>query len=333
MALIDSLTAVTRDKFIPVMVDNIFNSNILTHKMLKQSEPIASGNKVLQPIEYGKTSDVSFYSGYDQIVANPQEVFTDAAYDWVQLRASITYSGREQALNSGSERVVDLISAKVKNAEKAMKDAFGHQLYSDNDGVAVTGSAPLSKDGFLGLKAIISGANGAGGGKIGGIDRAANAWWKANVQDKSDDSLTYTALSTGGIQDIIREMYGICAIDNDKVDVIVTTQVLFDAYEESLSAQKRFGASDQALADAGFSNLLYRGTPVVVDDHCPDGEMFFLNTKYLKFRHHASRNFAFQGFVKPVDKDAAVAHVFWLGALTCSNPRMLGRVHGLPSAY
>ena len=70
----DSLTAVTRDKFIPVMVDNIFNSNVLTFKMLKNSEPIASGNKVLQPVEYGKTSDVSFYEGYDAIEANAQEV-------------------------------------------------------------------------------------------------------------------------------------------------------------------------------------------------------------------------------------------------------------------
>lgn len=329
----DSLTAVTRDKFIPVLVDNIFKSNILTFKMLSQSEPIASGNKVLQPVEYGETSDVSFYKGYDTLASNPQELFTDAAYDWVQMRASITYSGKEQALNSGAERVVDLISAKVKNAEKAMKSAFGAQLYSDNDGAAVTGSAPLNKDGFLGLQAIISDANGGGGGKIGGIDRGSYAWWKANVKVSSGDGNTYAGMSSGGIQDIIREMYGKCSIDNDSPDLIVTTQILFDAYEESLVAQKRFGASSSALADAGFNNLLYRGTPVVVDDKCPPGHMYFLNTKYLKFRHHASRNFAFQGFQKPTNQDAAVAHIYWLGALVCSNPRMLGKVTGLPTSY
>ena len=329
---IDSLTAVTKDKFIPVLVDNIFNSNILTHKMLGQSEPVASGNKVLQPIEYGKTGDVSFYEGYDTITATKQEVFTDAAYDWVQLRASIIYSGREQALNSGSERVVDLISAKVKNAEKAMKDAFGNQLYSDNDGIAVTGANSdnkLSIKGFIGLDHIVSKTR-----TLGGIESEANVnlWWDAQTKAVTG-SPTYSTMAAGQIQDVIREMYGMCSIDNDKPDLIVCPQVIFDAYEESLSAQKRFGASDKALADAGFTNLLYRGTPVVVDDHCPAGKMFFLNTKYLKFRHHASRNFAFDGFQKPVNQDAAVAHIYWLGALVCSNPRMLGKVSGLPTAY
>ena len=138
--------------------------------------------------------------------------------------------------------------------------------------------------------------------------------------------LSTATLISWYIQKEIREMYGKCSIDNDKPDVIVTTQVIFDAYEESLQAQKRFGASSSSLADAGFDNLLYRGTPIVVDDHCPDGMMFFLNTKYIKFRHHASRNFAFQGFNKPVNQDASVAHIYWLGALTCSNPRMLGRL-------
>lgn len=320
---IDSLTAVTRDKFIPVLVDNIFNSNILTFKMLQNSEPTASGNKVLQPIEYAKSGAKGFYNGYDVLDTTPQELFTDASYDWVQCHASITYSGREEALNSGAERVVDLISAKVKNAEKSLKDLFGDQLYGTEDG---------SGSGFLGLQHII-GTN----RELGGITSSATyPWWNSQVEAVSG-SPSYANMvdSTNAnyIQKRIREMYGKCAIDNDAPDLIVTTQVIFDAYEESLVAQKRFGASSQSLADAGFTNLLYRGTPIVVDDHCPPGMMFFLNTKYIKFRHHASRNFAFQGFSKPVNQDASVAHIYWLGALTVSNPRMLGKITGLATGY
>tara|TARA_Y100000592_G_scaffold68741_1_gene106824 strand:+ start:4342 stop:5337 length:996 start_codon:yes stop_codon:yes gene_type:complete len=327
---IDSLTAVTRDKFIPVLVDNIFNSNILTFKMLQNSEPTASGNKVLQPIEYAKSGAKGFYNGYDVLDSTPQELFTDASYDWVQCHASITYSGREEALNSGSERVVDLISAKVKNAEKSLKDLFGTQLYSDNSGSSVS-TAGAETSGFLGLQHII-GTN----RELGGITSSATyPWWNSNVA--SFGSSTYgDVASASGANSIgreMREMYGACSIDNDKPDLIVTTQIIFDAYEESLSAQKRFGASSQSLADAGFNNLLFRGTPVVVDDHCPPGMMFFLNTKYIKFRHHASRNFAFQGFSKPVNQDASVAHILWLGALTVSNPRMLGKITGGPTGY
>ena len=326
----DSLTAVTRDKFIPVLVDNIFNSNILTHKMLKNSEPIASGNKVLQPIEYAKSGAKGFYNGYDVLDTTPQELFTDASYDWVQCHASITYSGREEALNSGSERVIDLISAKVKNAEKSLKDLFGSQLYSDNNGTTVSTPADAESSGFLGLQHICKVDR-----SMGGIDSTTYTWWDAQVD--TFDSSTFADVSNASHADSIlvelRQMYGKCTIDNDSPDLIVTTQVIFDAYEAALTSQKRFGASSESLADAGFTNLLYRGTPVVVDDHCPDGMMFFLNTKYLKFRHHGARNFAFQGFNKPVNQDASVAHILWLGALTCSNPRMLGKLTGGPTAY
>lgn len=327
----DSLTAVTKDKFIPVMIDNIFNSNILTYKMLQNSEPIATGNKVLQPIEYAKSSSKGFYNGYDVLDTTPQEVFTDASYDWVQCHASITYSGREESLNSGSERVIDLISAKVKNAEKSLKDLFGSQLYSDNSGSAVTTPADAQLNGFVGLQHII-----AEDRSLGGIDSTAYTWWDGQVIALSG-SPTYANMTTSThasyVPTVFRNMYAKCTVDNDRPDLIVTTQVVFDAYEQTLTGQKRFGASSESLADAGFTNLLYRGIPVVVDDHCPDGHAYFLNTKYLKFRHNASRNFAFQGFKKPVNQDASVAQILWLGALTCSNPRMLGKVTGFDTDH
>ena len=40
MALSDSVSALTREKFIPVLVDNIYNSNILCLKLLKNAEQL-----------------------------------------------------------------------------------------------------------------------------------------------------------------------------------------------------------------------------------------------------------------------------------------------------
>jgi len=261
-------------------------------------------------------------------------VFTDAAYDWVQGYATISISGKEESLNDGPERVIDLLEAKVKNAEKSIKDMFGTQLYSDNDGTTVTTSG-ASANGFIGLQHVIA-ADRALGGITSVASPAAYQWWNANVSANAP-ALTYAnmVLSSNAayVHKIIRDMYGQCTVDNDVPTLIVTTQVVFDAYEETLAAQKRFGASSKSLADAGFQNLMYRGTPIVVDDHCPDGMMFFLNEKYLQFRHHRKRNFTFEGFQKPVNQDAAVAKILWLGALTCSNPSRQGIITGLASAY
>jgi hypothetical protein len=318
----NNLSALTRDKYIPLLVDNIFNSNILTHRMLRKSKAAVSGNKVLQPLEYAKASAKGYYSGYDVLDTTPTEVFTDAAYDWVQGYATISISGKEEMLNDGAERVIDLVEAKVKNAEKSIKDMFGTTLFGTNTAVST---------GFLGLGAIVENS----GNTIGGIDSSAYTWWKA--QEAASGSASYANMVNSAHADYIlkqiRNMYGSCTVDNDVPTLIVTTQVVFDAYEEVLTAQKRFGASSQSLADAGFQNLMYRGTPIVVDDHCPAGEMYFLNEKYLSFRHHRKRNFAFEGFQKPVNQDAAVAKILWLGALTCSNRSRQGKITGLSTNY
>ena len=46
----DNLSALTKNQYIPLMVDNIFNSNVLTHRLLRKSKATAGGNKVLQPV-------------------------------------------------------------------------------------------------------------------------------------------------------------------------------------------------------------------------------------------------------------------------------------------
>lgn len=321
----DNLSALTKNQYIPLMVDNIFNSNVLTHRLLRKSKAGASGMKVLQPVEYAKADAKGFYSGYDILDTSPTEVFTDAEYDWKQCYATISISGREEALNDGAERVIDLLEAKVKNAEKSLKDMFGTSLYGTQTG---------SGTDFVGLQHMIASAR-----SLGGIDTSGGdyTWWNAGSVKAVSGTPTYANITTtthaSFIQKLIRETYGALTIDGQKPSIIVTTQVVFDAYEESLVAQKRFGASSKSLADAGFTNLLYRGTPVVVDDHCPAGMMFFLNENYIRFRHHRKRNFKFEGFQKPVNQDARVAKILWLGALTCSAPRYMGKITGLPSAY
>lgn len=356
----DNLSALTRDLYVPKLVDNIYDSNIVTHRMLRKSAPFSGGKKVLQPVEYAKPAQKGFYSGAGSLTTGDTNTYADAAYDWVQAYATVRITGKEEALNSGAEQVVDMIEAKMKSAEKALKDLFGAQLYSDNDGSAVTGSN-ASTDGFIGLQHIISEDT-----TVGGIDSATETWWDAGYAKSftgagstASSSPTFNNLvdstavanqaATAGseiseaasgdslyIQHILRNAYGDLSIDNDKPTLIVVSQVVFDAYEATLTDQKRFGASDKSLADAGFSNLLYRGTPVVVDAALESefsGGMVMLNENYIGFRHHRKRNFAFEDFAKPVDYDYAVAKILWLGALTCSARRMQGKISGMPTTY
>ena len=135
--------------------------------------------------------------------------------------------------------------------------------------------------------------------------------------------------------DIIKamtQMYQACSIDNDQPDIIITTPVLYSAYETALQANKRWegNATD---GDAGFQSLRFKGASVYADSHCPDGHMYFLNSRYLDFKVHSKRNFAFEDFRPMEVKDGIQARIFWMGQLTTSNPRMHGMLVGGATAY
>jgi hypothetical protein len=85
------------------------------------------------------------------------------------------------------------------------------------------------------------------------------------------------------------------------------------------------------MAKAGFENLRFNQADVVVDSYCPSGYLNMINTKHLILKSHSERNFPGQmdPFVKPVNQDARVAHLLWMGALVSDENRKLGAMTAL----
>tara|TARA_B110000196_G_scaffold320159_1_gene340855 strand:- start:3786 stop:4904 length:1119 start_codon:yes stop_codon:yes gene_type:complete len=366
-----NLTALTRDKFLPVLVDNIFNSNVLTFKLLKNAEKLDGGKKIITPIEYGTNASQGFYSGYSALTTTTTEVITAAEWDWTQAWAGITISGEEEHKNMGDSQVLSLLKSKLKNAEKSLKDLFGNTMFgnalpSGGKFTSLIGTGTIASSAYddtalidlaagnstatfhapgdidnciIGYNRTLGGINSKEDGSAGN----GGTWWDSKMASFATGSSAVTTAATwdeliavtNGTAFIIKkmtQMYSSLTIDNDSPDIIITTNEIYDAYESALQANKRF-AGNQELADAGFQNLAFRGAAVVVDSHCPAGMMVMLNTRYLDFKVHNKRNFTFDGFKKREDSDAMVAKIFWMGQLVCTNPRMQGMIVGGPASY
>jgi len=359
----DSLSAITKDKFLPVLVDNIFNSNVLTFKLLKNAEKLDGGTKIITPLEYGKNTNAEgFYSGYDVLSTTPSDPITSAEWNWKQAYATVTISGEEELKNAGDSQVLSLLKSKMKNAEKSLKDLFGDKLFANsspgaNDITSLVGA--VASDQNAGANTTIDRTGSSHWTSVGGVDNSivsidrklgtinsnTYTWFDSNIgtfateSDTVTDAMTWDEFieptNTGAVAKGVKkmtQMYGACTIDNDTPDMIVTTQEIYDAYESALQPNKRFDG-DAKLVDAGFQALRFKGASVVVDSHCPAGMMLFLNTKYLDFKVHSKRNFSFEAFQKPVNQDARVAKFFWMGQLVCTNPRMQGVLVGGPESY
>ena len=123
--------------------------------------------------------------GRDQIV--PQEGISAAEYPWRQLFATIAISGLEEAQNNGEEAIINLLEAKVMQAEETMKTKLNQMLYAD-------GTGNSGKD-FLGSRALLIGAT----GNVGGIDAtdALNVWWRSVVGSATGAAVTDPKASLG----------------------------------------------------------------------------------------------------------------------------------------
>ena len=362
----DALSSLTRDKFLPVLVDNIFNSNPLTVKLLANAEKLDGGRKIITPLEYAKNGAQGFYSGYDVLDTTPSDPVTSGVWDWKQAYANISISGEEELKNSGDSMVLSLLKAKMKNAESSLKDLFGDKVFgtgtaapASNEITALCGQGTVASADYTSEDAVIDAGSSdtlhAPGNldncvigynrSLGGVDSDSNSWFDSSFASWANDNtsndntaatFTHLITVTNGVSAITKRMtrlYGALTIGNDQPDLIICPQVIYDAYETGLQANKRFESDDAGLGNAGFSTLRFKNAAVVADSHCPDGTMLMLNTKYLDFKVHSKRNFSFQDFQKPINQDARTAKIFWMGQLVCTNPRMQGMIVGGPSSY
>jgi len=142
------------------------------------------------------------------------------------------------------------------------------------------------------------------------------------------------------IEKIWQRLISACTFGNDKPDLIICSQGIWDVYEACLRDQKRFNDNFR-VADGGFDALLYRGVEIIVDPHVPGGSMnqvandcgtiLCLNTKYLHYRHLL--DFDTSEWKKAEKQHIMFAGMDWMGALTCSRRDRQGSMLLMPTDY
>jgi hypothetical protein len=294
----DTLLATTLNTYSNKLTDNIFTSRAfffwLTSKDRIKSK--SGGAKIVEQLIYAGNNTAGSYSGYDTISLTAQEGISAAEYEWRQFAASIAISGIEEAKNNGEAELLDLLEAKVMQAEETIKEELDQMFFGDGTGNG-------GKD-WNGLGNLIGTT-----GNPGNITASSNSWWQSIV-DSTSEALTLADLSS---------VYNQASVGNDMPDMALTTRTLWERYESLLQPQQRF--SDSKTAEAGFMNLMYKGAPVCFDTYCTSGSWYFLNSKYLKLVRHSDKWMSQTPFQTAVQQgqDAKYALILSYGNLTLSN--------------
>jgi len=315
---ISDIIATTIESRSGVVADNVTENNALLMRLRQRGrvKPISGGQFIMQELSFAENSNAMYYSGGEALAIAAQDVISAARFDIKQAACAVTITGLEQLQNSGEEQFIDLLDARIDVAESSLMNLIASGIYSDGTG---SGGKQVT-----GLQAAV--ADAPGSGTYGGINRATWSFWKNKTFDAT--SAGGASTSATNINTYWNTLYASQVRGSDVPDLICVDNNYWGYYMASLQANQRF-TGDSQMANMGFVTVKFMNADVVLDGgiggNVPSKHAYFLNTKYLFYRPHRSRNFTSIGGDRfSTNQDATVRLMGWAGNLTCSGAQFQG---------
>ena len=231
------------------------------------------GSEIRQPFVFDEVPS-GWYTGQDPLNVTQKQTQTAMRFDWKFAYAAVNIPMTELLMNGGPQAVTSLTTSKVQTAEITLRQRLATSLFSD-------GTSFGGKE-FVGLKQAVHDT-----GSYGGIARTTT---------EGSHLVSYVDATGGTVSlALIQKAFGKATIAPAQPDLIVTTQRQFDIVWGLVQANQRFIAAPGLLGECGFSGININGAMMVVDQSCNPGEMYLLNTSYLKFILHSQRVFSLEG--------------------------------------
>ena len=287
--------------------DNVSNHNALFRRLTEKGRirKEDGGLSIVTPLDYATNSTYQRYSGFDTLNISAQDVISAAEFPWRQVAVNVAASGLEIRTNSGSNRIINFVKAKIKNAQRSMSNGLSTDFYSD-------GTAANQMNG---LQALIADA---GTGTVGGINSSTFAFWQNQVRDASDNSITTSASTIEA--GLMLPLWLQCTRGNDTPDLIVMDSNYFSYYENSQSSLKRYAPADEGKG--GMISMKYKTADVFFDSSAsgvPANHMYFVNTDFMELVAHQDAWMDIMPELQSVNQDAIVIPILAQANLVCSN--------------
>ena len=307
----ESWLSTTTDNYRGILSDNVFdvfpflswlNGKLgiaLRGSTIKRMEE--DGNRITEQLLLGKNTAAGSYAGAEQLDTTLQDGISQASYNWKQYSVPVGIEGLQQRTNRSEARIINLLEAKLKQAEESLRDVMNADAFSDgtgNSGKVMTG-----------LQALVSATS-----TVGGVNPTSNPRWASTVT-------TGGSFTSQGLSDM-RTTYNTVSFGNDRPDFIISTQAIFEFYEDNLQPQERY--TNTKVANSGFDNLTFKSIPMVFDRDCPSGNMYMLNSSAMSLVVHPDADFmnsGFQSLLSTLGQDVTSSMIIWQGNITVNNRR------------
>ena len=288
--------------------DNVYNDVILL-KLADQAgnkRTIDGGLSIVYTVIKEKQDDGGFYLGADVLNNTQGNDTTMVEYKWQNSYEPIQITRDEERQNSGDmHKIIDLVAAKTQMAEKAIKDRMDQAL-----------STPVaSANNLIDIETLVA------TGALGTLNGASDTFWQSTVTASG-------AFATQGLTDMTTATYAVSSSSiMDNPTHYITNKTIFQKFEQTRLPLERI--SNTLTANAGFTNLTFKGKPVVYGNYIGSGLMFGLNMNYIHLCVDSASDFITTPFLAPTNQTVKVAYIIWRGNMVTDNRRRHFKLTGI----
>ena len=304
----DTILSTTIADYRKILVDNVYN-DVVVMRLANEAgtkRMVDGGGSIVESVIKQKQNAGGFYLGGDVLNNTQPHTTTLVEYRWQNAYEPVQITRDEERSNSGDvHKILNLVGTKMSLSEKAIANRLD-QAYSTPVGEA---------NNLIDLETLCN------TGTLGTIAGATDTFWQATVTASG-------AFATQGLTDMTTATYAVASSANrDLPTHYVTTKAIFQKYEQTRLPLERI--QNTLTANAGFSNLTFKGRPVVYGNHIETGLLFGLNMNYISLVVDSATDLVTTPFITPTNQTVKVAYILWRGNLTTNNRRRQFKLTGI----
>jgi hypothetical protein len=342
MAFSQEIQDLANNNIAPKIVDGILGGNLFAMRFVGNGKKFRGHNNPVE-MKYKKSTLGGSYSGMGNFSTAVEANTVKLTWDPKSYEQPVTMNNLDVAVNK-NDGVVDYVKYRMTSAQQDMVDDLGDIFYGSGGGSDFDGLAKIIDDGSV-------------SSTYGGQTRSSYDALDANVT---------TAIGTLEL-DHVQASISAIEIGKEKPTLIVTTKAIYDILEKLMypTAQAQYNAVRGNLTRRGFSKqgnglagelgfaaISYRGIPVVADDKCTAGYIYYINENWLYWAGLAhpvhgmvnlgtgaietpsdapsgNHGIAWTGLKEPINADGQTGQFILYGQMICEQPRFQGVDQGI----
>lgn len=308
----------------------------------------AGGKLFRSNIRLARNENYQGFGPDDTWVIKPFRGYTRAEWEMKEHVIPASLSAQDQAYNDGDVSIFDIVKDVVDVTNKSLADELNYDLLL-SDGTGDGSKRAHGMNFIIGDKDSLYPV-------VGDIDARQYPWWQSVVKrpaitypkiTRRDPSAAWTyGVETDLVQNpftastdvtwqpltlsLIDEMVDTLKKYGPGPEVCVTTTEIQRTLIRLVKAEgilvwNQAGTSTDTLV-GGHEHVMYRGVRFIVDQMCPDGTMFFINSESLKVRVHPEYWMKARPWQEPFDQATKYMAIFAWYQMYSIDRRHLGKI-------